>query len=118
MKKIKFELPYCLLALIGAILIALCNHSIAENDINSTIVGVGSLICYSIPLVMLLGIKHINSSINANLKVLSAVFFIILLISNFAFSIYGVVMPYYAICNGLILIINIFLWMKISDVTI
>lgn len=118
MKNIKFDLTYCILAIAGAILIAVANHSIAEIDPNRDIAGLISLICYTIPLVLLLGAKHTESSINVNLRVLSVLFFIVLLVSNFSFSFWGVIMPYYIICNGLLLLLYIVLWMKISNISL
>lgn len=118
MKNIKFDLTYSILAVAGAILIAIANHSLAETDPNGDIAGLGSLVCYAIPLVLLLGSKHKESSINANLRVLSALFFFILLVSNFTFSICGVIMPYYIVCNGLILLVYIVLWTKLSNVSL
>lgn len=118
MKNIKFDLLYCFLAIAGAILIAIANHSLADTDPNRDIVGLGSLVCYAIPLVLLLGTRHTESSINVNLRVLSVLFFVILLVSNFAFSVWGVVMPYYIICNGLLLLIYILLWTKIANISL
>lgn len=118
MKKIKFDFVYCIFALVGATLIALCNYSITENDPNRIVAGVGSLVCYAIPLVLLLATKHVDSGTNANLKVLSTIFFAIQLVSNFAFSFFGIVMPYYVVCDGLILLVNVFLWAKLSNITL
>lgn len=88
MKNIKFDLIYCFLAVAGAILIAIANHSLADTDPNRDIAGLISFVCYTIPLVLLLGTKHTESSINVNLQVLSVLFFIILLVSNLP-SLYG-----------------------------
>lgn len=118
MRNIKFNLTYCILAVAGAILIAIANHSLAKTDPNRDIAGLFSLVCYTIPLVLLLGASHTESSINVNLRVLSVLFFIVMLISNFAFSIWGVVMPYYIICNGLLLLVYIILWTKLSNISL
>ena len=79
MRNIKFNLTYCILAVAGAILIAIANHSLAKTDPNRVIAGLVSLICYTIPLVLLLGTRHTESSINVNLRVLSVLFFIVML---------------------------------------
>jgi len=61
---------------------------------------------------------HAFGGINVNLKVLSGVFLVLLLISNFAFSIFGVVKPYYILCNGVILFVFVVLWLKLAQVNL
>lgn len=45
MKNIKFNLIYCILAVAGAILIAIANHSLAKTDPNRDIAGLFNLVC-------------------------------------------------------------------------
>lgn len=115
MKNIRFNKIYAFLAILSAILLSYCNYSIAETYSNNVVVGIGGMICYTITLISLIGLKHSDSGINANLRILSAIFFVIILLSNFAFSIFGILVPYYVACNGIILLIGIVLYLKLSE---
>lgn len=106
----------CIGALI-ALLLAYWAFDIAEGKENDVICGVGSAICFMGTLVPMLGIRHESSRISVNLRVLSAAFFLIFVVSHFCFALFGVRMPYYVIVNALILLVFIAVYYGIGKKT-
>ena len=120
MKKIELSTVYSLLALAAAMLLGYCVFSVADGngDNNAYVAGIGSTICFAASFIPMIAMKHEHSGINMNLRVLSIVFAIILLISNFCYAIFGVAMPYYALVNGLIVIIYWVIYLKLADANV
>lgn len=97
-----------------ALLLAYWAYSIAEGQANDIICGIGSAICFMGTLAPMFGISHKASRIDVNLRVLSAVFFLLFLISHFCFAVFGVRMPYYVIVNALMFLLFIAIYYAIG----
>lgn len=112
--KVNFFLSFLGLAL--ALLVGYWAFNVAEGKENDVICGVGSTICFLVTLIPALGMNYESSKLGTNVKVLSFLFFIIFLISHFCFAVFGVKMPFYILCNGIILIIYLAIVYKLSGV--
>jgi hypothetical protein len=102
------------IGIVMALLLAYWAFSIAEGQANDKICGIGSAICFMGTLIPMLGIGHDSSRISVNLRILSAVFFLIFLVSHFCLAIFGVRMPYYVIVNALLLLVFIAIYYGIG----
>ena len=99
----------CIGALI-ALLLAYWAFDIAKGKENDVICAVCSAVCFIGTLVPMLGIGHESSRISVNLRVLSAVFFLLFVVSHFCFAFFGVCMPYYMIVNAIVLLVFILIY--------
>ena len=90
-----------------ALLLAYWTFDIAKGKENDVACGVCSAVCFMGTLIPMLGINHESSSISVNLRVLSAVFFLLFIMSHFCFAFFGVRMPYYILVNALALLVYI-----------
>jgi hypothetical protein len=113
----KVNIFYVCIGIAMALLLAYWTFNIAEGDENDVICACCSGVCFLGTLVPLLGICHKSSRIAVNLRVLSAVFFVLFVISHFCFAAFGVRMPYYVIVNALafLLYITIYYWIGTKD---
>lgn len=69
------------------------------------LLSVGSGLCLAISLVGTFGVKIEEKSANINFKVVSAIFFVLFLITNLIFGFVGVKIAPYIIINGILLLI-------------
>lgn len=107
------------LSFIGIALASLIGYlafNVAEGQDNDLICGIGSTICFVATLIPTLGLNYESSRLGTNIRVLSILFFVIFLISHFCFAAFGVRMPYYIICNGIIIIVYIAIVYKMSNI--
>ena len=110
----KVNIFYLCIGFAIALLLAYWVFSVAEGDKNDTISGVCSAICFLGTLIPLFGIGHRSSRIAVNLRLLSAAFFVLFVISQFCFAAFGIRMPYYVIVNALALLLFIAIYYVIS----
>ena len=110
----KVNAVYTCIGSLMALLLAYWAYDIAEGKENDVVCGVCSAICFMGTLIPMLGIGHDSSRISVNLRILSAVFFLIFLVSHFCFAIFGVRMPYYVIVNALLLLVFIAIYYGIG----
>lgn len=71
----------------------------------SLLLSLGSGLTFAITLIGTLGIKPKERAGNVNFKIISAIFFILFLISNLIFGFTGMSVAPYIIVNGVILLI-------------
>ena len=90
--------------------------NMASEDTNAAICGIGSLLCFCVTLIPAIGMSYETLGIGTNIRIVSALFFIVFLISLFCFAGFGVKMPYYIIINGIILIIYLAIFYKMQRV--
>ncbi len=76
---------------------------VTENQANNAIYGIVSTICFIATLLPTIGMQYEGNRLGTNIRVLSALFFIVFLISQFCFAGLGVKQPYYIIINGILL---------------
>lgn len=108
------------LSFIGVVLASLIGYlafNVAKGHENDILCGVCSTICFIATLIPVLGLSYESSRLGTNIRVLSALFFVVFLVSHFCFAGFGIKMPYYIICNGIILIIYLAIIYKMSNIT-
>lgn len=107
------------LSIIGIALASLIGYlvfNVAEGQENDTLCGIGGIVCFSITLIPTIGIHYNSSRLGINLRVLSALFFVIFFVCNFCFASLGIKTSYYIICNGIILVIYLAILYKMLDI--
>lgn len=110
----KVNFFYLCIGTLIALLLAYWVFNVAEGDENDKISGICSAVCFLGTLIPLFSIDHKAPRIGVNLRVLSAVFFLLFLISHFCFAAFGVSMPYYGIVNALMLLLFIAIYYAIG----
>ncbi len=92
-------------AVIIAVLIGYYAFSIAEGNENAAICGVCSSLCFVGTLIPIIGLQYSDSRLGVNIRMCSALFCVVFLVSHFSFAALGVKMPYYIIVNGIMLLV-------------
>lgn len=101
----KVNVILSIIAVLIAVLLGYWAYSIAADDVNALICGIGSGICFIVTLLPALGIQYSSKQLGVNIKVLSWLFFLTFVVSHFCFASFGVKMPSYIIVNGILLAI-------------
>ena len=104
-----------IISLILAGLIGYWVFSNAKGQEQDTLCGICSTVCFLATLIPALGLQYDSVRIGTNIRVLSGLFFISFLISHFCFANYGIKMPLYVILNGILLVIYLRVFYKISS---
>lgn len=109
--------PNLFLTIISLLLTALVSYlaySVAEGKENDIVCGVGSAVCFVATLLPMIGLKYDSARVGANIRILSGVFFLVFLASHACFIHLGIRMPYYVIANGILLVIFLAIFYKLS----
>lgn len=112
--KVNVFLSFIAIAL--ASLIGYLAFNVAEGQENDIICGIGSTVCFIATLIPTIGLNYESGKLGTNIRVLSILFFVVFLIINFCFAGYNVKMPYYIICNGIVLIVYMAIIYKMSNI--
>ena len=91
-------------------------YDIANGRENDILCGILSSVCLLATLIPMVGLQYENSRIGVNIRVISSVFFLILLIGNLLFAFFGIIMPTYVIVIGLILVVYLAVLYKMKDI--
>lgn len=91
-------------------------YNIASGDENDMVCGIGSVICFAATLIPTMGIQYESGRLGTNIRMFSALFFIVFAISHFCFAGFGVKMPHYIIVNGIMLMIYLAIFYKMQSV--
>jgi len=95
------------LALISAAIAGLSAFGFyMANDVYGALIAVGCGISFFITLMDLLALSSSNGGISLNVRIVSAIFFIILLIEHIIFSIAGVNLAPYIVITGILVILQ------------
>lgn len=105
-----------LISIVLATLVGYLAYNVASGDENDMICGISSGICFATTLIPTIGIQYKSGRLGTNIRVFSALFFIVFAISHFCFAGYGVKMPYYIIVNGIMLMIYLAIFYKMQGV--
>lgn len=104
------------ISVVLASLIGYFAYSVAEGNEHDALCGIGSTICFIATLIPTMGLTFESGKVGVNVRVLSVLFFVVFLITHFCFAGFGVKMPYYIICNGIILVIYLAIVYKMSGI--
>lgn len=99
-----------------AMLLGYLAYNVASGDENDIVCGIGSSICFAATLIPTMGIQYESGRLGTNIRVFSALFFIVFAISHFSYAGFGVKMPYYIIVNGIMLMIYLAIFYKMQNV--
>lgn len=107
----KISIFPAVLSLVVAAALAWLAYDIAydEQSDHDVYVAVGTAISVLLTLGTAMAVKLENTKVGINLKVWSALMFIVLLISNFCFACLGVRMPWYVVVIACILVIHFYI---------
>ena len=89
---------------------------VANGDDNDVVCGIGSCICFAATLIPGMGLQYESGRLGVNIRVFSSIFFIIFAIIHFCFAGFGVIMPYYIIVTGIMLMIYLAIFYKMQGV--
>ena len=91
-------------------------YNVASVDENDVICGIASGVCFAATLVPVIGLQYASGRLGVNIRVFSSIFCIVFIISHFCFAIFGVIMPYYLIVNGVLLLIYLAIFYKFQGI--
>jgi hypothetical protein len=103
----KFNLITTIIAITACLLIAYGFYALFEGEQKLLLSG-GSFLFLALTLVTAIGIKFEQQRTTTNIRVVSAIFFIVALISNLIFSFCQFSTPVYVLTNGILLLVFIF----------
>lgn len=112
----KTNLILTLISVALAVLLGYLAFSVAKGDENNIVCGVCSCICFAATLIPTMGLQYDSSKLGVNIRIFSAIAFVIFAISHFCFAGFGVNMPYYVIVNGILLMLFIAIFYKLQGV--
>ena len=104
-----------MISVILALLIGYLAYTFAEDKANDSLCGVRTSLCLIATLVPTIGLQYESGRMGTNIRVYSALFFIIFLISNFCFASFVINVPYYIITNGIMLVIFLAIFYKMQN---
>ena len=113
----KANLFLTLISIVLATLVGYLAYNVASGKENDMVCGIGSGICFAATLIPIMGLQYESGRLGTNIRVFSALFFIVFAISHFYFAILGVIMPYYIIVNSIILLIYLSVLYKLGGLT-
>lgn len=99
-----------------ATLLSYLAYCVASGDVNGMVCVVGSDICFAATLIPTMGIQYKSSRLGTNIRIFSAIFFVIFAVSHFCFAGFGLKIPYYIIVNGIILLIYLAIFYKLQGI--
>ncbi len=103
----KINIILTLITLAISALLGFWVYSIAAAESHAILAGVFSTICFTIPLIMGLCVSYNTSASLINVRTLSVVFLMIMLVSHFYYAYSGILMPFYLIINGILICIYV-----------
>lgn len=112
----KINIVTAILAVLIAGLIAYMVYYIASGHENDILCGILSFVCLASTLIPMVSLRHEEKRLTVNLKVISSLGFIILFLLNLGFATFGVVMPYYLVIVGVLLIVYVLAYYKLSRI--
>ena len=104
-----------MISVILTLFIGYLAYTIAVDKANDSLYGVGTFLCLIATLVPTIGLQYESGRMGTNIRVYSALFFIIFLISNFCFASFVINVPYYIITNGIMLVIFLAIFYKMQN---
>lgn len=101
----KINTILALITMVMSVLLGIWVFSIVEGNSHALLAGVFSTICFAIPLILGLCVSYNTSAMIVNIRTISLVFLVIMLVSHFYYAAKGVNMPSYIVTNGILICI-------------
>lgn len=113
----KISIFPAVLSLVVAAALAWLAYDIAYDEQSDLdiYVAIGTVVSAVLTLGAAMAIKMENIKVGVNLKVWSALMFIVMLISNFCFAGFGVKMPWYVVITVCLLVLHVGVAMNIAS---
>lgn len=105
-----------IISIMLSLLIGYLAYIVAEGKENDIVCGIGTSVCLLTTLVPAIAIKFETERLGVNIKIVSFLFLIMFLISNFCFAGFGIRMSYYIITNGMLLLIFLAILYKMQNI--
>lgn len=112
----KANLFLTFISIMLAALLGYLAFNVANGEENDVICGISSGICFATTLIPTIGIQYESGRLGTNIRMFSALFFIVFAISHFSYAGFGVKMPYYIIVNGIMLMIYLAVFYKMKGI--
>lgn len=80
-------------------------YTVAGSDPNAALGFAGSAISFFVALLLTMGISYDDGKLGVSLQILGGIALMVMLISHFAFAIFGISQNAYIIVNGVILLL-------------
>lgn len=93
--------------IVAIALSALISFGFYSMDIesNKLLITIGGFVFFAITLGCTIGIRFETAGVSTNVRVLSSIFFVIVLVSHFVFSVFSSSVPLYVIVNGIVILV-------------
>ncbi len=101
----KIKVVPIIIALGISVLLAYALYEICHTEGKEVLLAIGGGICLFLPLATCLGVRFEPSRTSANVAVVGAVFFVLMLISNSVFAYLRFATHTYVIVNGILLLL-------------
>lgn len=101
--------------LLGALL-GYWAYDVAEGEPNDVMCGIATAVCLAATLIPTMGLRYGSRRMGVNIRLVSAMFFVLFLVSHFLFAAFGVRMPYYLLVNGLLLLVYLAVFYKMQGI--
>lgn len=101
----KINISVTWIILILSSLLGYLVFSIADSDPYAKMASIISAVCFTFPLIMGGCVQYRTSVSLINVRVVSFVFFLVMLIFNFFYAYTGISMPSYVLINGILICI-------------
>ena len=107
--------PMLLSVILTAALTYLAYH-IGREDENAVLLAIGTVITVFSTLAFAMSVKFDNERVGVSIKACSVLFFVVMFIVNLCFAWIGVNAPLYVILQTVLLVIDLFVVWKLSEV--
>lgn len=101
----KINVVLSLIILVLSSLLGYWVYTVADTDIHANLAGFLSAICLALPLILGFGVSYNTSASLVNIRMLSCVLALIMLILHFYYAATGISMPYYVLISGILICI-------------
>lgn len=91
-------------------------HTIIQASDVVDIMTYGSGVCFLVTLLPVIGIQYESARLGINIRIVSTIFFVAFLVSQFSFANFASDIPLYIIVNGLLLIIFLLVLYKMQSI--
>ena len=93
-----------IIAIAMSVLISFGFYSM-DIESNKLLIAIGGFVFFAITLACTIGIQFETAGVSTNVRVLSAIFFVVGLVSHVVFSFFSSSVPLYVIVNGIVLLV-------------
>lgn len=101
----KINVVLSLIILVLSSLLGYWVYSVADANIHAKLAGFLSAICLALPLILGFGVSYNTSASLVNIRILSCVLVLIMLILHFYYATAGIIMSYYVLISGILICI-------------